>query len=292
MSPTGRKAAGQTPTAQAVSKSTATAGSKSTAAARSTSTTAAGSTPTVAVVMPTYNEAQRVGATLEAIAARTARTGTPLPVDLADDGSTDRTTGLAWDAAQRLGLDLEILRLPHRGKALTVRDAMLAVSGRSGADFLLMLDADNEVSIDHLDGVDWSAGRDAIHIARRVREADGRLGATPPAFRRLMSFGMRVASRVLLGLPYRDTQCGFKLFPRHLAFELFSQQRSPGWVFDAEILVIARKSRLPIREVPVVWQPRGESRVGTASALTSSVAMLGIAARRWAGRYRRVGPPR
>ena len=242
--------------------------------------------------MPTYNEAPRVEATLEAIGARIGRTGVPLPVYLADDGSTDRTTGVAWAAAQRLGLDLEILRLPHRGKALTVRDAMLAVSGRSDADYLLMLDADNEVSIDHLDGVDWSAGRDTIHIARRVREADGRLGATPPAFRRLMSLGMRVASRVLLGLPYRDTQCGFKLFPRHLAFELFSQQRSPGWVFDAEILVIARRSRLPIREVPVVWQPRGESRVGTASALTSVVALLGIAVRRWTGRYRRVGPPR
>lgn len=248
--------------------------------------------PTIAIVMPTYNEAPRVEATLEAIAARNARTGVSLPVYLADDGSTDRTTGVAWEAAQRLGIDLEILRLPHRGKALTVRDAMLAVSGRSDADYLLMLDADNEVSVDHLDGVDWSAGRDTVHIAKRVREAGGRLGATPPPFRRLMSFGMRVASRVLLGLPYSDTQCGFKLFPRHLAFELFSQQRSAGWVFDAEILVIARRSRLTVREVPVVWHPRGESRVGTGSAVTSAVALLGIAARRWAGRYRRVGPPR
>lgn len=252
----------------------------------------ASTSPSVALVIPAFNEANRIEATLATIAARSRRLGINPAVFLADDGSTDRTTGVAWDAAQRHGLDLEILRLPHRGKALTVRDAMIAVSGRTDAGYLLMIDADNEISIDHLDGVAWTADRNTIYIARRVREANGRLGATPSAFRRLMSTGMRVAARVLLGLPYRDTQCGFKLFPRHLAFELFSQQRSAGWVFDAEILVIARQSRLPIREVPVVWQPSGDSRVGAGSAVTSVIALLGIAGRRFARRYRRVGPPR
>lgn len=248
--------------------------------------------PTVAVVMPAYNEAARIGDTLEEIHRFQREAGTTLPVFLADDGSTDETTGVAWAAARRLGLTLEILRLPHRGKALTVRDAMLAVSGRTDAAYLLMLDADNEVPVDHLAGVAWTGDPDTIYIARRVREAGGRLGATPSTWRRFMSTGMRFAARALLGLPYPDTQCGFKLFPRHLAFELFSQQRSRGWVFDAELLVIARRSGLPIREVPVTWRPRGESRVGAASAISSSVALLGIAARRWARRYRRVGPPR
>lgn len=242
--------------------------------------------------MPAYNEATRIGDTLEALRRYQEEIGTALPVFLADDGSSDQTTGVAWVAAKRLGLDLEILRLPHRGKALTVRDAMIAVSGRTDAAYLLMLDADNEVTVDHLAGVEWTGDPDTIYIARRVREAGGRLGATPAAWRRFMSTGMRLASRVLLGLPYSDTQCGFKLFPRHLAFEVFSQQRSAGWVFDAEILVIARRSGIPIREVPVTWQPRGESRVRAGSAVWSGLALLGIAARRWLGRYRRAGPPR
>ena len=182
--------------------------------------------------------------------------------------------------------------LPHRGKALTVRDAMLAVSRGTTAQYLLMLDADNEISIDQLDSVRWSSDARTVYIARRVREAGDRVGASPPLLRRAMSGGMRIAARVLLGLPYPDTQCGFKLFPRNLAFELFSQQRSAGWVFDAEILVIARGSGLPIQEVPVVWQPRGESRVGPGAAITSTVALLGIAARRFARRYRRAGPDR
>lgn len=248
--------------------------------------------PSVSIVMPAYNEEARIPATFEAIAAYGRMNEQRLPVFLVDDGSTDRTTGVAWETAERAGLELQTLRLPHRGKALAVRDGMIAVSGRADTDYLLMLDADNEISIDQLDSVDWSDDPATIYIARRVREAGGRLGATPSPFRRLMSIGMRIASRLLLGLPYSDTQCGFKLFPRHLAFELFSQQRSSSWVFDAEILVIARRSGLPILEVPVVWEPRGASRVGAASALTSGIGLLQIAVRRWAGRYRRAGPPR
>jgi hypothetical protein len=149
-----------------------------------------------------------------------------------------------------------------------------------------------KVKLRGLAKVDWLPDPDTIYIARRVAEVGGRLGSTPTAYRRLMSLGMRAASTVLLGLRYRDTQCGFKLFPRHLAFELFSQQRSASWVFDAEILVIARRSGLPIREVPVTWQPRGESRVGSAAAITSAAGLFWIAVRRWTRRYQRVGPPR
>jgi dolichyl-phosphate beta-glucosyltransferase len=249
-------------------------------------------TPSVAIVMPAYNEAERIGATIDAIADFATRTGSHITAHLADDGSTDRTTGVAWERAQQVGLPLHILRLPHRGKALAVRDAMLQVCGSSDAQYLLMLDADNEVSVNHLGKVDWSTDQDTVYIARRVREAGGELGATPSAYRRFMSTGMRLASRLLLGLPYADTQCGFKLFPRHLVFELFSQQRSSTWVFDAELLVIASRSGLPIREVPVVWEPRGESRVGPGAALTSAFGLLEIAIRRWMRGYARVGPPR
>jgi len=247
--------------------------------------------PSIAIVIPAWNEAARIGPTLDGIAKYARRTGTKLPVFLADDGSTDRTTGVAWQAADVAGLPLEILRMPHRGKALTVRDAMIAVQGRSTADYLLMLDADNEIAIDQLDRAPWSDDPRTVYIAHRVGEAGGVKGARPSLFRRLMSFGMRRLSSLLLGLPYADTQCGFKLFPRSLAFELFSQQRSPGWVFDAEILVIARQTGLPIVEIPVTWQPRGVSRVGSGAAFSSTIALFGIAVRRWTRRYKRVGPP-
>ena len=247
--------------------------------------------PSVAIVMPAFNEAARIEETLDAIASYQRDAAAGLPVYLADDGSTDRTTGIAWAAAERLGVDLTILRLPHRGKASTVRDAMIAVAGQSTADYLLMLDADNEISVDQLANVDWAGDPRTVYIARRVASAHGEIGATPTPFRRLMSLGMRIAARVLLGLPFPDTQCGFKLFPRALAFELFSQQRSESWVFDAELLVIARVAGMQIREVPVTWKPRGVSRVGSTAAISSAAGLVAIAFRRWTGRYRRVGPP-
>lgn len=241
--------------------------------------------PSVVVVIPAYNEEARLGATLAALAAF-ARTHDRLPaVVVADDGSTDRTADLAESTARDEDLDLTVLRLPHAGKAAAVRRGMLHAATRTDAEYLLMLDADNEISIEHLADVSWTDDPSAIYIGRRVGTVGGRTGTRPSPLRRLMSAGMRTMSRILLGLPYPDTQCGFKLFPRRHVRGLFGQQRTKGWVFDAEILVIAVRSGLPIAEVPVVWNPRGASRVGPTAAVTSVLALLAIAARRAAGRY-------
>lgn len=239
--------------------------------------------------MPAYNEHPRIELTLRAVAAYQSTIDQRLPLLVCDDGSADDTGELTGRLAQQLGLDCRVLRLPHRGKALTVRDGMLEAAVAYQVDYLLMLDADNEISIDQLDGVDWQADRSTIYIARRVSEVGSSRAAKPTPFRRIMSAGMRLLARVLLGLPYPDTQCGFKLFPRLLIPDLFGQQRTASWVFDAEILTIAHRiSHLPIREVPVVWQPRGVSHVRAISAVSSAAALVGIAGRIALGRYQRM----
>lgn len=242
--------------------------------------------PQIVVVIPAFNEEARLGATLGSLAAYGLSTGTVLPVVVADDGSTDRTADLAAATAVDLDLDLTVLPLDHAGKAWAVRRGMLHAAATTDADYLLMLDADNEISVDHLGDVPWTDDPSAIYIGRRVGTVGGRTGTRPSPLRRLMSAGMRTLARVLLGLPYPDTQCGFKLFPRRHVRDLFGQQRTRGWVFDAEILVIATRSRLPVVEVPVVWNPRGVSRVRATAALTSLGGVLAIAVRRAAGRYR------
>jgi glycosyltransferase involved in cell wall biosynthesis len=231
--------------------------------------------PTIAVIMPAFNEAARIDQTIATIARYRGDGGRNIrAVYLADDGSADRTVEVARHAAAREGTAIEVLTFPHRGKALTIRSAMLDVAERSDADYLMMLD--------------WSPDPRAVYIGRRDHEAKG--AARPTPVRRLMSLAMRTASTVLLGLPYRDTQCGFKLFPRHIAHDLFSQQRSGGWTFDAEILFIARRvSHLPIVEVPVVWKPRGVSRVRPLAAAVSGLALFGTAWNRLRGAYRPVG---
>jgi glycosyltransferase involved in cell wall biosynthesis len=245
--------------------------------------------PTVAVIMPAFEEAARIDQTISTIARY--RAGHDLAIRsvyVADDGSTDDTIDVAKRAAVREGTAIEVLSFPHRGKALTVRAAMLEVAEISDADYLMMLDADDELRIDQLDHVRWSSDPRTIYIGRRDHEARG--AARPTPVRRLMSFAMRSASRLLLGLPYRDTQCGFKLFPRDIAHELFIQQRSSGWTFDAEVLFIAsRVSHLPVVEVPVIWSPRGVSRVRPLSAAISGLALFGTAWNRARGGYRPIG---
>ena len=244
--------------------------------------------PSIAVIMPAFNEAARIDQTIGTIARYRAGHGDTIrAVYVADDGSTDDTAAVARQAAEREGTSIEVLSYAHRGKAATVRAAMLDVADGSDADYLMMLDADDELRIDQLDHVRWSTDPHAVYIGRRDHEARG--AAQPTPIRRLMSLLMRTASRVLLGLPYRDTQCGFKLFPRDIALALFSQQRSTGWTFDAEILFIAhRVSRLPIVEVPVVWKPRGVSRVRPLAAAISGLALFGTAWNRVRGAYRSV----
>jgi glycosyltransferase involved in cell wall biosynthesis len=256
-----------------------------------TASTSAGTAAdqTIAVILPAFNEAGRIDSTLRAIAAYRARLGVDWPVVVADDGSTDGTAEVATATAADIGLPLEVRRFPHRGKALTIRDAMLDLAGRTDARLLMMLDADDELRIDQLDHVTWAADPRTIYIGRRVAEVGGAVGARPSPFRRVMSGGMRLASRVLLGLRFPDTQCGFKLFPRAVVPGLFGQQQSAGWVFDAELLVIAhRVSGIPVVEIPVTWSPRGESKVSSAAAIDSVFALIAVAARYRAGRYRRI----
>lgn len=246
--------------------------------------------PTIAVIMPAFNEAGRIDQTIATIARYRAGSGDTIrAVFVADDGSSDDTIAVARRAAVREGTSIQVLSFPHRGKALTMRSAMLEVADRSDADYLMMLDADDELRIDQLDRVVWSSDPRAVYIGRRDHEARG--AARPTPVRRLMSLAMRSASRLLLDLPYRDTQCGFKLFPREVVHDLFGQQRSSGWTFDAEVLFIAnRVSHLPIVEVPVVWSPRGVSRVRPLSAAISGLALFGTAWNRLRGAYRPVGP--
>jgi glycosyltransferase involved in cell wall biosynthesis len=248
------------------------------------------SMPSIAVIMPAYNEASRIEAAIQSVARyRTAgaRIG---PVVVADDGSTDGTRDVALAAARREGIELEVLDLPHRGKASTVRSAMLELATRAGTDYLMMLDADDELRIDQLDGVAWSVDPRTVYIGRRVDSIGGVHGVRPTLLRRSMSTTMRAASRILLGIRYPDTQCGFKLFPTAVVEDLFGQQRSTGWTFDAEILFIAdRVSKLPIQEVPVVWRPRGASRVRTGGVVVSAFAMFGTAGRRLLHAYHPVG---
>lgn len=235
------------------------------------------------VVIPTYNEASRLPATLAAVAAaRDKLSDVELRwLVIADNGSTDNTIELALLAGAEHNLPLVLEPSPTPGKAGALAEAMPhAAAADPDADGVLFMDADNATDLGELAKFDLTR-RTALQIASR--HAPGArifpVAGHRSSSRRLLSCGMRTLTRILLRLPMKDTQCGFKLFPRNMVAPLFGALRDRSWVFDAELLVRARRAGIEIIEVPVDWYEMPGSKVRPiADGIGSAIALLRIAA--------------
>ncbi|MBF9238057.1 glycosyltransferase family 2 protein [Hymenobacter sp. BT683] len=204
----------------------------------------------LSLIIPAFNEAQRIGPTLQRVhrflAARPAR----FEILVVDDGSTDDTVALVTALAGKLP-GLRVLCSPaNRGKGHAVRVGMLAATGR----VRLFSDADGSTPIEELDPLlqALAAGAD-IAIGSRYLAAS-RVTRPQPWGRRVWSrLVNRVVQRVLLpGVV--DTHCGFKAFTAAAAAKTFAACTVDGWSFDLEVLARARAHGLRIREVPVRWE--------------------------------------
>ena len=233
------------------------------------------------IVVPVFNEERRLPALLEALHreadAIAARAGLQLvQVVAVDDGSTDGTAELLA-AADDLGGRFSVERFPrNRGKGAAVRAGML----RATTDLVLMTDVDLSTPLDELVrlAAKLDEGADICIASRAHRESD--IVVRQPRHRELMGKAFNVIVRALTRIPWKDTQCGFKLFRLSTARRLFELQRVEGFAFDMELLVLARRLGLRVAEVPVRWIDNPDTRVGL---LTSSTRMaldaLGIALR-------------
>ncbi len=217
--------------------------------------------PLLTVVIPAFNEEQRIEATLKSAREWLAAQPWPSEIVVVDDGSTDRTREVVRSVAAApveswTEIDLVESR-PNRGKGHVVRVGMLAAHG----DLRLFMDADHSTHVRELLRLlpHVRAGADVVIGSRRAPGAV--LGKRQPLVRRLWS---RLANRVvqagLLG-GIHDTQCGFKLFTRSAAEQVFSNVRTSGWGFDLEALALARAMGLRIDEVPVEWSDDRRSRI-------------------------------
>ena len=206
----------------------------------------------LSVVIPAYNEQERLGSTLARVTAWLRARGGAWEVIVADDGSRDRTREVAQACA-----GVRLVALPqNRGKGAAVRAGMLAAEG----DRVLFSDADLATPIEELDklGAALDAGAD---IAIASRALDGaQIETRQHPVRELMGRTFNTIVRVLVLGGIKDTQCGFKLFTRAAAHDLFGRATIDGFAFDVEILWLAR-GRYQIAEVPVVWRHVEESKV-------------------------------
>lgn len=209
----------------------------------------------LSVVIPAYNEQERLGATLARITSWLAERGGAWEVIVVDDGSRDRTREVAAEAGVR------VIALPqNRGKGAAVRAGMLAANGER----ILFSDADLATPVEELDALSAQLDRGAdIAIASRAI-AGARVVAKQHPIREYMGRTFNVIVRMLHLGGIKDTQCGFKLFTRAAARDLFGRATLDGFAFDVEILWLAR-GRYRIAEVPVVWRHVEESKVSPGS---------------------------
>ncbi|HPX38538.1 MAG: dolichyl-phosphate beta-glucosyltransferase [Actinomycetota bacterium] len=203
-------------------------------------------TPDVSVVIPAYNENDRIVPTIGAIAAHVCSRGLSLELIVSDDGSSDGTVGLV----KSLGLANVTVLAPgvNRGKGAAVRDGVIAARGR----YILFSDADLSTPIEEFDRLLAAVHRGAA-VAVASRAADGAHEHGRGRLRAFVSSALRGGVGKTTGVRVKDTQCGFKLFTRDAARTLFTASRVDGFSFDLEILWLAQRWNLAIEEVPVRW---------------------------------------
>jgi dolichyl-phosphate beta-glucosyltransferase len=201
------------------------------------------------IVIPAYNESRRIERTLQKVLAYVAQQRWDAEVIIVNDGSRDNTVEIVGRYAEK-NPALRLIENPgNRGKGYSVRNGML----NAGGDVMLFSDADLSAPI----------GESAKLFEQIQMGADVAIGSrwvkpelqTQKQSLHRQAFGrvFNLALRLVLGLRFKDTQCGFKAFSRPAVDSIFPQQRIERWGFDPEVIFLAEKKGLKVIEVPVQW---------------------------------------
>ena len=231
--------------------------------------------PVYSIVIPVYNEEHRIAGTLDKVLHCIRRRGWTAEVLIVNDGSRDRTAEIVARFAER-NPEIRLLHnKENRGKGYSVRHGVLSATG----DVVMFTDADLSAPLDEAErlfaalreGADMAIGSRWLEPQRQIQQQ--------PFYRRFFGRCFNAITRLVMGLPFADTQCGFKAFSRPVAQTIFQLQRIERWGFDPELLFIALKRGYSVREVPVTWGHDERSQI---SYLKDGLKMLEeIAHIRW-----------
>lgn len=242
----------------------------------------------ISVVIPAYNEAKNLGSgSLEKVKEYLEGLKLNYEVIVVDDGSSDDTVTLINDQIKNKN-KFRLIKNPHSGKAVTVMTGLLEATG----DLVFFTDMDLATPIEELAKLlpKFEEGFDVVIGART-----GRKGA--PLVRKISAWGFSVLRNLILGLPFQDTQCGFKGFTSGAIKKIFpamlgrwkKYKASGGAVnagFDVEMLFVAKQSGFKIADVPVVWHYVDSERVQVLSdAIQAIQDMIRIRIYGWKGSY-------
>jgi dolichyl-phosphate beta-glucosyltransferase len=215
----------------------------------------------LSVIIPVYNEAERIARTLERINDYLGTHSLSSEIVVVLDGPTDDTPEVLREVAEKVPRLKILERRENRGKGYTVREGMLTAAGR----LRLFCDADNSTDIAHFDKMIplFKQGYDIVIASRHWRDAAGAEQVIPQAWHKrfIGQVGNRIIQAVVVPGMW-DTQCGFKAFRAEVAERIFSQTTIEGWAFDIEVLALARAHNYRIGIIPAEWinDPRSHFR--------------------------------
>jgi len=214
--------------------------------------------PFLSIVIPAYNEALRIGSTLEKVRQYIETRNYPCELIVVDDGSRDETPDILARYAEHHPAVRILRNEPNRGKGYTVRRGVLEARGQ----FVLFTDADLSAPIEEANkllgalestGADTAVGSRALN--RRL------IGVHQPWGREFAGRVFNLLVRLFTGLEIRDTQCGLKLFRRVSTRRAFELQRVTGFGFDPELLFLVERQGGKVVEVPVRWNDSPATKV-------------------------------
>jgi glycosyltransferase involved in cell wall biosynthesis len=239
--------------------------------------------PELSIIIPSFNEELRLPATLDKIANYIQASGRNTEVIVVDDGSRDRTAEVAESYLGKIANLRVLANGVNRGKGFSVRHGSLEAQG----EIILFTDADLSAPIEEADKLLAAMKNHDVAIGSRAVDRS-LIEVHESLFREFAGIVFNTIVRVILRLPFVDTQCGFKAFRRGPSRIIFEQQTIERFGFDPELLYLARHHGLSTVEVPVRWSHSPATKV---SMLRDSVQMfLDVFLIRWnslQGRYRR-----
>jgi dolichyl-phosphate beta-glucosyltransferase len=238
----------------------------------------------LSIVLPAYDEAERIGPALDELFAYLDASpppaGLPPAIDVlvVDDGSRDATAAIvegrpeaaraAASGAGGNGARLHILQVPHAGKGSAVRTGMLAAAG----DLIVFADADMATPPDQLPKLVAALAKADVAVGSRIQPDGSDMRASQPGFRRFLGRLFHTLASIWVVGPVQDTQCGFKGFTRAAARDLFGRQQVTSIVFDVELIHLARRRAYRLAIVPITWEDRRGSRMHARPGLALRVA--------------------
>ncbi len=245
-------------------------------------------TPSLTLVLPAFDEADRIGPALDELFGYLhrrgvdARDGAPgsaglperIEVLVVDDGSHDGTAGLvrarpeAQAPVDGSAPELTVMTVDHAGKGAAVRAGMLAAS----TDLIVFTDADMATPPDMLPLIVGALADHDVALGSRIQPDGSDMRRSQPVYRRWLGKAFHLLASIWVVGPVKDTQCGFKGFTRLAARDLFARQQVTSIVFDVEVIYLARRRGYRIAVVPIRWSDRHGSRMRASLGLAIRVA--------------------